>query len=224
MGATFVSSTVVTKATQEPSVHVCGKALKNHRHICAVVNSREEEFSIHMPFSKEGLDNGDKVIQIIDIAQKGDHAAALQALGADVASAEAKGQLAFAHWADAYLTEGRFDPEATLKVLESIIADRKAKGYPLSRVVGNMEWALSGVPGGENLLEYEARVNQVSRHHPDTFICVYDTRKFGASQLVDIIRTHPVVIMGGVIHENPFFVPPEQMLQEIAERKKDRSA
>ena len=35
---------------------------------------------------------------------------------------------------------------------------------------------------------------------------------------MDILRTHPMVIIGGVLHENPFFVPPAEFLREIRER------
>ena len=35
---------------------------------------------------------------------------------------------------------------------------------------------------------------------------------------MDIMRTHPMVIIGGIIHENPFFVPPDAMLKELQER------
>jgi hypothetical protein len=36
---------------------------------------------------------------------------------------------------------------------------------------------------------------------------------------MDIMRTHPMVIIGGVLQENPFFVPPAEMLRELRERK-----
>jgi hypothetical protein len=42
---------------------------------------------------------------------------------------------------------------------------------------------------------------------------------------MDILRTHPMVIIGGVLQENPFFVPPDEFLREIRERTagEDRS-
>jgi hypothetical protein len=40
--------------------------------------------------------------------------------------------------------------------------------------------------------------------------------------IIDVIRTHPVVIIGGVLQENPFFVPPDQFLLEIRERRSVR--
>ena len=43
--------------------------------------------------------------------------------------------------------------------------------------------------------------------------------KFGATVAMDIMRTHPLVIIGGLLRENPFFVPPEQFLDEMRERR-----
>jgi len=47
-------------------------------------------------------------------------------------------------------------------------------------------------------------------------------KKFRSSVLIDIMRTHPVVIIGGVLQENPFFVPPDQLLLELRERRSVR--
>ena len=36
---------------------------------------------------------------------------------------------------------------------------------------------------------------------------------------MDIMRTHPMVIIGGLLQENPFFVPPDEMLSELRRRR-----
>jgi hypothetical protein len=33
------------------------------------------------------------------------------------------------------------------------------------------------------------------------------------------LRTHPVVIIGGLLHENPFYVDPDQLLLELQEQR-----
>jgi hypothetical protein len=40
---------------------------------------------------------------------------------------------------------------------------------------------------------------------------------------MDILRTHPMVIVGGVLQRNPFFVPPAEFLAELRERGAYRS-
>ena len=85
-----------------------------------------------------------------------------------------------------------------------------------------MEWALLDKPGVNDLLEYETRLNYVLPKYEDPVICSYDLSRFGAGVAVDILRTHPVVIVGGVLQENPFFIPPDQFLLELRERASAR--
>jgi hypothetical protein len=82
-----------------------------------------------------------------------------------------------------------------------------------------MEWALADLPGVDDLIEFETLVNYVVLKYEDPVICAYDLSKFGASVAMDALRTHPLVIMGGLVQENPFFVPPDQFLLEIRERR-----
>jgi hypothetical protein len=35
---------------------------------------------------------------------------------------------------------------------------------------------------------------------------------------MDIMRTHPMVIVGRLLQENPFFVPPDEFLEELRAR------
>jgi hypothetical protein len=82
-----------------------------------------------------------------------------------------------------------------------------------------MEWSLLDRPGVEDLLEYETRLNYVIPKYEDPVVCTYDLSKFGASAVMDALRTHPVVLIGGLLQENPFFVPPEEFLLEVRERR-----
>ena len=36
---------------------------------------------------------------------------------------------------------------------------------------------------------------------------------------MDILRTHPMVIIGGILQENPLYVPPDEFLRELKSRK-----
>jgi hypothetical protein len=37
------------------------------------------------------------------------------------------------------------------------------------------------------------------------------------------MRTHPMVIIGGILQHNPFFVPPEEFLREFRHRRAHRN-
>jgi hypothetical protein len=85
-----------------------------------------------------------------------------------------------------------------------------------------MEWALEDFPGVHDILEYETRLNYLLPQYHDPVVCTYDLSRFDAGVVIDIMRTHPMVIVGGILQENPFFVPPDEMLKELKERRAER--
>jgi hypothetical protein len=116
----------------------------------------------------------------------------------------------------------RFDQNAMLALIEEVLQSADTAGYPLTRVVAHMESALLDKPGVDNLVEYETRLNYLLPKYDDPVVCTYDLSKFDVSVTMDILRAHPVVIIAGVLQENPFFVPPDQFLNEIRELRSAR--
>ncbi len=144
--------------------------------------------------------------------------------GINVADAEATGLLDIRTWEEAYVEGGRFDQEIWLaKVLERLDPARRAPGT-LVRGFANMEWAVENYAGVDTLVEYEARLNYYMPNFTSTapVVCTYDLNRFGADVVMDIMRTHPMVIIGGVLQENPFYVPPDEMLAELKERAAEK--
>jgi hypothetical protein len=201
-----------------------GGSLGQHRHICAFFNGVDEEHRVLRSFIKDGFDGGDKAFHIVDPELQGQHLKRLAESGIDVERAMATGQLELRRWQDAYLRGDRFDQDAMLALLEEVLQSGEASGYPFTRLVAHMEWALLAKPGVDDLLEYETRLNYVLPKYDDPVICTYDLSKFSASAVMDIMRTHPVVIIGEVLQENPFFVPPDQFLLELRERRRSARA
>jgi len=201
-------------------VRCAGGILGQRRHICAFFNSVDEEHRVLRSFIREGFDRGDKAFHLVDPELWEDHLRRLAEAGIDVGQAMGTGQLELRRWQDAYLRGDRFDQDAMLALLEEVIQSGAASGYPLTRLVAHMEWALLDKPGVDNLVEYETRLNYVLPKYDDPVICTYDLSKFTAGVVMDIMRTHPVVIIGEVLQENPFFVPPDQFLLELRERRR----
>jgi len=202
------------------SVHCAGGTLGRHRHICAFFNSTDEEHKVLRSFLKDGFDQGERAFHIVDPELRDDHLKRLAEAGINVQQGIYSGQLEVRPWQDAYLRKGHFDQHAMLALIEEVLQSGAATGYPLTRLLAHMEWALLDKPGVDDLLEYETRLNHILPKYSDPVICTYDLSKFGANVAMDIMRTHPAVIIGGVLQENPFFVPPDQFLIEIRERRR----
>jgi hypothetical protein len=109
-----------------------------------------------------------------------------------------------------------------LQVFEQLAGDNDDGRFPLSRIVCHMEWAAEGQAHVDELIEFEARVNDVWRRHDDVVICTYDLAKFGGDTVIDIMRTHPMIIIGGILQQNPFFIPPQEFLREFRQRRTAR--
>jgi hypothetical protein len=201
------------------SVQFAGSTLGEQRHICAFFNSPDEEHRVLRSFIKDGFERGDKAFHLVDPERREEHLKRLAEAGIKVQEMMDTGQLEVRPWPDAPLRGGRFDQETWLVSFEQVLRSGPAAGYAQTRFLADMEWALVDLPGVEDLIEFETRVNYVVPKYDDIVICAYDLSKFGASVVMDALRTHPVVIIGGLLRENSFFVPPDQFLHEIRERR-----
>jgi hypothetical protein len=67
--------------------------------------------------------------------------------GIDVAAAQRSGRLELRGWADTYLSDGRFDQHRHLALLEEVLQSGPRQGFPLSRCLVHMEWALEDRAG-----------------------------------------------------------------------------
>jgi hypothetical protein len=204
-------------------IHFAGTTLGKQRHICALFYSDEQEYRVLLPFIREGLERGERAFHVVDPNLRDRHLKHLQAAGIDTQAEEHHGQLEVRRWQDAPLRDGRFDQHRMIAQIEEALQAGHDDGYMQTRVIAHMEWALLDMPGVSDLIEYEARLNYVLPKYRDPVICVYDCMKFGAGVVMDIVRTHPLVIVGGLLQENPFFVPPDKFLQELRERGAYRS-
>jgi hypothetical protein len=201
------------------SVEVAGTTLGPHRHICAFFNSLDEQHRVLRSFIKDGFVRGDKAFHLVNPELRDNHVSRLAEAGIDVQEAMGTGQLEVRPWENGPLSGGRFNQDIWLASFEQVLQSGPAAGYPHTRFLAQMEWALVDLPGVDDLIEFEALVNYVILKYEDTVICAYDLSRFGASVVIDALRTHPVVILGGMLQENPFFVPPDQFLLEIRERR-----
>jgi hypothetical protein len=201
-----------------------GSNVGQAQHVCAFFNDVGEQQRVLRPYIEDGLTAGDKIYNYVDPDRWDEHVKWLAEAGVNVPEATSTGQLELRRWEDSTLEGGGFDLDTWLGSFEEVLQSGAASGFAQTRVLGHMEWALVDLPGVDDLIEYETRVNHVIPKYEDTVICAYDVSKFGASVVVDALRTHPVVIIGGLLQENPFYVPPDQFLIEIRERRSGRKS
>jgi hypothetical protein len=204
-------------------VSLGGREIGCSCHACAFFHTEDQFYKVLLPFIREGFTAGDRAVHIVDPAKRERHLHTLSAAGIDAAASQEARQLEVRRWEEAYLRDGRFDQDAMLTLIQEVLEDGRRQEFPMTRLVANMEWALEDRPGVRDIVEYESRLNYILPKYNDTVVCTYDLGKFSASTVMDILRTHPMVIVGEVMQENPFYTPPDQLLPELESRRQQRS-
>ncbi|PYR87913.1 MAG: hypothetical protein DMF84_30145 [Acidobacteria bacterium] len=202
-----------------PPISLAGSRLGDTRHVCAFFHSDDEEYRVLLPFIKDGFDCGDKAIHVVHPDQHLDHLQRLAASGIDTAAAEERGQFELRRNTDTYLRDGQFDQDRMLEMFEQLASGNAKHGFPRSRIVCRMDWAADSRLFVDDVIEFESRVNDIWHRHDDAVICTYHLAQFAGDAVIDIIRTHPMVIIGGILQRNPFYLPPQQLLPELRERR-----
>lgn len=192
--------------------------MKGVKHICCFYQSPEELEAVFLPYLKEGLSEGEKVVCIFP---EGEHAGLKRKLdeGVDsLARAEATEQFRLYTEDETYITGGSFAKNRMAAMLRDLLEEAKSGPQPIVRTLGEMGWALRNLPGTDELAEYECMVNALCDTYGCTLACAYDLNKFNARVLADAFATHTHIVLNGVIHENPHYMPPEEFLVHIARR------
>ena len=197
--------------------------LDETRHVCAFFNSDDDEYRVLLPFIKDGFQCGHKAIHVVNAGQRQEHLRRLAEAGIEPAAAQQSGQLDLRVNTDVYLPDGRFDPDRMIAVFEQLASGNSTGGYPLSRICCRMDWAVEDQSHVDDVIEFESRVNDVWRHHEDAVICTYHLGQFAGDAVIDIMRTHPMVIIGGILQQNPFYIPPDEFLREFRQRRAHRN-
>jgi hypothetical protein len=180
-----------------------GLSIPSGAHICALFRGIPERDQIMMPFLVEGLRAGDKCNCIIDDGVD----VVRTALGA------AAGRIDIRSSKETYLRHGTFSTQAMLDFWDdSVGAAVKEEGYPFVRSSGETTWTLEELPGLDDFLTYEAELNRFLPRYPQVIMCLYDLDRFRGQVLVDILKTHPKVLIGGTVLENLHYVEPDEFL------------
>lgn len=196
------------------TVTLCGRTLDRPTHICAFFDSKEEEYDVLTPYYAEGLEAGEQVINIVDADRHADHCSRLAAHGIAVDEARTSDRLKVLTAEETYTRGGRFGAQRMYDLLQGALAAAH-RNQKRVRTSGVMKWATRGHAGTEELMEYEARVNVLVPIYECTLLCVYDLNEIDGRMVMDVLTTHPQIIFRRQIMDNPYYVPPIEVLQQV---------
>ena len=197
--------------TEKVPLGLLGLTVPRGTHICAFYRGDQGLDDIVLPFLAEGIRAQDKCICILESADPPD---VLARLGqhVEVGSSVDTGQLELATPATAYLRSGTFSAEGMLSYWQEAEAAQADEGFSLTRATGEMPSVLNQPAGRPEFMRYEAKLNEVIRNYAQVILCLYDLDRYGAEVLMDTLRTHPRVVVDGMVHENPYYIEPGKFL------------
>jgi hypothetical protein len=180
-----------------------GVTLTQGEHVCGFYYGEDERDAILLPFLRNGLLAGDKCVAVVDSTRP---AELLERIGAGP-ELVASGQVEFYDSAQTYLRTGSFQPESMISFWEERARATSEEGrFGFARVVGEMSWLERVAPPRELVVRYETWADEFAARYPHAVLCLYDLRRLGSGVLLDLLRTHPKLLLGGLVLENPHHI------------------
>jgi hypothetical protein len=180
-------------------------------HVCAFYRGDSDRDRLLTAYLGAGLTAGDKCICVVDSAGTAKRLESLP--GTCGGPGPFDGQLDIHLPESTYLAGGEFSTGDMLTFWTESMVKAEIEGYSFCRLVGEMTWALRDAPGVEHLVGYESELNRVTSTCPVIVLCLYDLDLFSGEVVVNIVKTHPQVLVQGILVENPYYVGPDEFLR-----------
>ena len=177
----------------------------------ACTRNQLQRDQILLPFLEAGLAAGDKCICVVDGT---DPSEVVAALGTARRRREVRGRQAARRHprADMYLRSGGFSADEVIGSWKAAISDVMYDGrFDVVRAVET--WSRRDVvPDRIELMLLESEMNRFLPLFPQVVVCLYDIDRFGSGIIVDLLKTHPRMLIGGMLVENPYYTSPDELL------------
>jgi hypothetical protein len=182
-----------------------------------VFSGEAERDQVLIPFLQAGLASGDKCICVVDGTTPGKIVAALGPAG-EAAALTASKQLEVIGASDMYLRSSRFSADEVIGMWKAAISDAMYAGqFDVVRAVE--AWSRRDVlPGMSELLMLESEMNRYLPLYPQVIVCLYDIDRFGSGAVMNLVMTHPRMLVSGMVIENPYYLTPDEVLARTARR------
>ena len=115
-----------------------------------------------------------------------------------------------------YFDGGGFLPQRMLKFWAAKARWSGSSGGHVVRNIGDMTWAHRDKPGVADLAMYESELNRIIGSYPQIVLCLYDMNRCDGEMVLDVLKTHPKVMLGGMVIDNPYYLEPDDFLASRA--------
>lgn len=185
--------------------------LRQGDHLCLIYDSAAEKLSSLVPFLRTGLARGERGLFLGRLASCRAIERTLSSEGMPVGREIERGALVLLADRDSWLDRGRFDPNSFKDLLRRAEQQALDDGFSGLRATWDVTWLLEGIPGAERWVAFEAGLNAFLAGSRTSALCRYPRSHSSAALLEDVLRTHPLALLGHQVCPNAFYEPPEMV-------------
>lgn len=176
------------------------------QHICALYDTESEQLAIATEYVRDGLRRGERCLYVAGSQGALEQLqASLTRRQVDARGAIDRGALVMATHGEAHLRDGHFDSERMLGMLNEAMESALRDGFNGLRCCGDMSWLLGEPSGWQQVVQYEALLNDFFHRAPGAGMCQYDRARLPSSVISDALRTHSTTVDREGHLPNPFF-------------------
>lgn len=204
--------------TEEPIPRVGSRVpIAAGQHICAMHFGTRDRDKVLLPFLGDGLARGDKCFTAVNEDDSADLVSKLTDLlgtEVDVSQSILRDQLEIKTSSDQVLSPDLADPAAVIEFWDTSVTSALTNGFGFVRLTAEASWWMPTLPRLEELIGYESELNRFTGKHPQAILCTYDLTQYNESIVLDLLKTHPIVLLSGIPIENPYYLTPDEFLME----------
>ena len=194
-------------------------------HICQLYSKVTEIPGVTARLMRVGLSLSEKCLFAAAPAQVNELREELHKLQVDVGGLTEAGQLVLYEEREMFLANGnRFDPYFLLSSHQTFIAQALREGWQAVRISIDMTWLTRNVATHEQILKYEAASDAVFtfQNAPIIALMHYDYGKLQPNLVVEMLKLHPISVVGKYIRRNPHYLNSEQYMLKILRINRER--
>ncbi|HLI68805.1 MAG TPA: MEDS domain-containing protein [Ktedonobacteraceae bacterium] len=195
-------------------------------HICQLYSKVNEIPKVTAYLMRVGLASSEKCMFAAAPAQVAEFREELEKLQVNVDAVIAGGQMVLCEEREMLLANGkRFDPYTLLSSHQTFIAQALREGWHAVRISIDMTWLTREVASPEQILKYEAASDAVFtfQNAPIIALMHYDHSKLLPSLVVEMLKLHPIAVVGKYIKRNPYYLNSEQYMLKILRINKEKN-
>lgn len=194
----------------QESIFTYFDSINTNDHIAHIYSKRSERFELGARFVADGLRNNQKCIVISDQKTPSDLLSRIELYKIDIKKHKNKQMFKEVNLYDEGITEK--NPEELLNLIENI-AENITDSAP-ARIMINRQLAFFHMKENYHL-NLEAKLCLLTLNNPLITVNQYDIAKINAESLLNILKTHAVIIEEDSVYKNSFYTNPNNTIQKL---------